>query len=81
MACAIPETRNPAWISGQLQPAAAFLIGNPRAVAAPPGQIVVGTWGGDYGQLLSELVDEPLASASGVEVLQDVANADPRKTK
>lgn len=60
---------------------AAFLIGNSRSVAATPGQIVVGTWGGDYGQLLSELVDKPFASASGVEVLQDVANVDPRKTK
>lgn len=61
--------------------ASTLLIGNSRSVAAAPGQIVVGTWGGDYGQLLSELVDKPLASASSVEVLQDVANADPRKTK
>ena len=70
-----------AFLSLSCASGAACLIGSPRSLAAAPGQIVVGTWGGDYGQLLSELVDKPFASASGVEVLQDVANVDPRKTK
>ena len=48
---------------------------------AEAGQVVVGTWGGDYGQLLSDLIDKPLLAPKGIEVLQDVANADPRKTK
>ncbi|MGJ5199577.1 MULTISPECIES: PotD/PotF family extracellular solute-binding protein [unclassified Bradyrhizobium] len=60
---------------------ATFLFGNPRSVAAANGPIVVGTWGGDYGQLLGDLLDKPLASVKGVEVVQDVANVDPRKTK
>lgn len=48
---------------------------------AESSKVVVGTWGGDYGQLLSDLVDKPLLAPRGIEVLQDVANADPRKTK
>jgi putative spermidine/putrescine transport system substrate-binding protein len=48
---------------------------------AESGQVVVGTWGGDYGQLLSDLIDKPLLAPKGIEVLQDVANADPRRTK
>ena len=60
--------------------AAAALAASPRA-GADTGQVVVGTWGGDYGQLLSDLIDKPLLAPKGIEVLQDVANADPRKTK
>jgi putative spermidine/putrescine transport system substrate-binding protein len=45
------------------------------------GKVVVGTWGGDYGQLLGDLIDKPLLTPKGIEVLQDVASADPRKTK
>src|SRR5215472_8791169 len=51
------------------------------AAHAESSQVVVGTWGGDYGQLLSDLIDKPLLAPKGVEVLQDVANADPRRTK
>ena len=42
---------------------------------------MVGTWGGDYGQLLSDIVDKPLMTPKGIEVVQDIANDDPRKTK
>jgi len=48
---------------------------------AESSKVVVGTWGGDYGQLLNDLVDKPLMAPRGIEVLQDVANEDPRKTK
>src|SRR5215471_9222911 len=61
--------------------AATALATHVPATHAETGQVVVGTWGGDYGQLLSDLIDKPLLAPKGVEVLQDVANADPRKTK
>ena len=61
--------------------AATLLASRPRLARAEGSQVVVGTWGGDYGQLLSDLIDKPLLAPKGVEVLQDVANADPRKTK
>ena len=61
--------------------AATLLAARPRLARAEGSQVVVGTWGGDYGQLLSDLIDKPLLAPKGVEVLQDVANADPRKTK
>lgn len=61
--------------------AATLLASQPRLARAEGSQVVVGTWGGDYGQLLSDLIDKPQLAPKGVEVLQDVANADPRKTK
>jgi len=61
--------------------AATMLASDARLAHAESGQVVVGTWGGDYGQLLSDLVDKPIVAPKGLEVLQDVANAEPRKTK
>jgi putative spermidine/putrescine transport system substrate-binding protein len=61
--------------------AATMLASNAQLARAQSGQVVVGTWGGDYGQLLNDLVDKPILAPKGIEVLQDVANADPRKTK
>jgi putative spermidine/putrescine transport system substrate-binding protein len=51
------------------------------SAARAAGQVVVGTWGGDYAALLDSNIDKPLIAPSGVEVLQDVASQDPRKTK
>ncbi|CCD94411.1 putative ABC transporter (substrate binding protein) [Bradyrhizobium sp. ORS 375] len=59
---------------------AALASGMPTA-RAEGGQVVVGTWGGDYGQLLSDIIDKPIMAPKGFEIVQDVANADPRKTK
>lgn len=59
---------------------AAYTAGLP-GVRAQSNQVVVGTWGGDYGQLLGSEIDKPLVAPAGIEVLQDIANADPRKTK
>lgn len=59
---------------------AAYTAGLP-GVRAQSNQVIVGTWGGDYGQLLGSEIDKPLLAPAGIEVLQDVANADPRKTK
>jgi putative spermidine/putrescine transport system substrate-binding protein len=64
-----------------LSAGAAALASNMPIARADAGQVVVGTWGGDYGQLLSDLIDKPLLGPKGIEVLQDVANGDPRKTK
>lgn len=50
-----------------------------RARAA--GQVVVGTWGADYAALLESNIDKPVVAPLGVEVLQDIGNAEPRKTK
>src|SRR5215831_17654755 len=61
--------------------AAAGLASAAPVARAEASQVIVGTWGGDYGQLLSDLIDKPLLAPMGIEVLQDVANADPRKTK
>jgi len=51
----------------------------PNATAA--GQVIVGTWGGDYGNLLQEHIDRPLAAPAGLNVVQDVASAPPRRVK
>lgn len=48
---------------------------------AEGGQVVVGTWGGDYGQLLTDIIDKPILVPKGYEIVQDIANNDPRKTK
>jgi putative spermidine/putrescine transport system substrate-binding protein len=65
----------------ELSAGATALASNMAVARADSGQVVVGTWGGDYGQLLSDLIDKPLLVPRGIEVLQDVASADPRKTK
>ena len=56
---------------------AAPLIGRANAQAAP---VIVGTWGGDYGELLASNIDVPLLRPAGVEVQQDGGPQDPRKT-
>ena len=55
-----------------------FIPGRARAA---DGQAVVGTWGGDYAELLSANIDKPILKPAGIEVLQDVAPQDPRKAK
>ncbi len=60
---------------------AAAAAGLPGLGRAQGRQVVVGTWGGDYGELLRQNIDLPLVQPQGIEVLQDVAVADPRKAK
>ncbi|MCW3474236.1 ABC transporter substrate-binding protein [Limobrevibacterium gyesilva] len=50
-----------------------------RASAA--GQVVVATWGGDYGELLTRNVEKPLLTPVGIEAVQDLGSQDARKTK
>ncbi|WP_448112343.1 extracellular solute-binding protein [Mesorhizobium amorphae] len=38
-------------------------------------------WGGDYGDLMRKLIDQPLLAPQGVEVLQVIGDEDSRKTK
>jgi putative spermidine/putrescine transport system substrate-binding protein len=45
------------------------------------GQVVVGTWGGDYGELLQQTIDRPIVQPMGIEVVQDVGSHVPRMTK
>ncbi|MCO6414596.1 extracellular solute-binding protein [Siccirubricoccus sp. KC 17139] len=60
---------------------AALTAGAPRLPRAQGAQLVVGTWGGDYGEILRQAVDEPVARPAGLEPVQDVAPAPPRKAK
>ncbi len=53
----------------------------PRMARAQSAQVVVGTWGGDYGDLLRESIDGPLMKPMGIEVLQDISGPVPRRTK
>jgi len=55
-------------------------LGVSRARGAS-GAIVVGTWGGDYQNLLQKYVAEPLLAPQGMEVVYDTANDTVRKTK
>ncbi len=48
---------------------------------AQSSEVVVGTWGGDYGGLLQSTIDVPLLKPLGISVSQDIANNDPRRTK
>jgi putative spermidine/putrescine transport system substrate-binding protein len=45
------------------------------------GQVVVGTWGGDYAELLAENIEKPLIAPKAIEVLPDIGSPDARKTK
>ncbi len=59
--------------------AAATLL--PRFAAAEDPQVVVGTWGGDYGDLLREHVDDGIMKPMGIQALQDISGPVPRRTK
>ncbi|BBK29582.1 putative spermidine/putrescine transport system substrate-binding protein [Stella humosa] len=60
--------------------AAALAAGFPMPALAK-GPVVVGTWGGDYQELLTANFEKPVLEKKGIEVIHDVGNAPPRKTK
>lgn len=60
--------------------AAAVAAGFPMPALAK-GPVVVGTWGGDYQALLTANFEKPILEKKGIEVIHDVGNAPPRKTK
>lgn len=51
------------------------------ARAAPSGQVVVGTWGGDYQNLQQQNIVDAIVKPTGVDVIFDPANDTVRKTK
>ena len=50
-------------------------------LAQAKGQIVVGTWGGDYARLLHKNIEDPLLIPAGWEVIQDQAGDPERRAK
>ncbi|HME21041.1 MAG TPA: extracellular solute-binding protein [Acetobacteraceae bacterium] len=62
---------------------AATLLAAPGIIrsARAAEQCVVGTWGGDYAQLLRENIDDPILRPAGIEVVQDIGDQDPRVAK
>jgi putative spermidine/putrescine transport system substrate-binding protein len=52
-----------------------------RAARADGGQVVVGTWGGDYARLLHENIEAPLLEPKGIQIVQDVGDEAPRLAK
>lgn len=59
----------------------AALAATPFSALAQSKQAVIGTWGGDYRNLLESNIVEPIMVPEGWEVLYDIANAPPRKNK
>ncbi len=59
--------------------AAAF--GAPNIVRAQAGEVVVGTWGGDYAKLLNKNIEQPFLISEGWEVIQDQAGDPERRAK
>lgn len=66
-------------LAGALALAAPALIG--REARAEGGKLVVATWGGDYGRLLAENVEQPILARQGIEVIQDVGDEPQRVAK
>lgn len=52
----------------------------PGAARAAGGEVVVGTWGGDYQNFLQQFIS-PVVKPEGLDVVFDTANAVPRMTK
>lgn len=53
----------------------------PGAAFAQSNEMVVGTWGGTFGDLLKANVDDTFMNAAGYSVLQEVSGPVPRRTK
>lgn len=60
---------------------ATSMLGTRGALAGDGGQVVVGTWGGDYQNLQQEHVVDVVMKPLGIEVVFDTANDTVRKTK
>jgi putative spermidine/putrescine transport system substrate-binding protein len=61
--------------------AAAALAPSTREATAAGGQVVVGTWGGDYENLLQAHVAEQVMKPQGIEVIYDTGLDTARKVK
>jgi putative spermidine/putrescine transport system substrate-binding protein len=49
--------------------------------AAEPGHVIVSTQGGDYAELLNEIIDAPLVRPAGIDVIQDIGDKPARAAK
>ena len=61
--------------------AVALGLGRFPLANAAQSRVVVGTWGGDYGQLLAKNIETPLLKPLGIDVVQDQASDAPRRSK
>lgn len=64
--------------------AGSFALGavlEPSISQAASGKVVVGTWGGDYQNLLQQNIVDPLAKPAGLDVIMDTATEPVRKNK
>src|ERR1700741_2161988 len=61
--------------------AATARVPSVREAAAAGGQVVVGTWGGDYENLLQAHVAEQVMKPQGIEVIYDTGQDTARKVK
>jgi putative spermidine/putrescine transport system substrate-binding protein len=57
------------------------LLAAPAIARGQTGELVVGTWGGDYAALLTSEIEVPLLRPLGIAVQQDVGTPAARKTK
>ena len=81
-----PLTKSRAALSRRRFLSASALTGvaaaiGPRSTQAAGGKVVVGTWGGDYQNLIQKNISAPLLQPQGIEVIYDTGNDSPRKTK
>ncbi len=53
----------------------------PSGLMAADNEVIVGTWGGTFGDLLKANVDEPIMQPAGYKILQEVSGPVPRRTK
>src|ERR1051325_2783642 len=63
----------------------ATLLGATALAMARPAwaeeKVVIGTWGGDYANLLTKNIEKPLLGPKGIEVVQDQAPDSARRAK
>ena len=53
----------------------------PSALRAQSNDVIVGTWGGTFGDLLKANVDEPILAPAGYTIIQEISGPVPRRTK
>lgn len=53
----------------------------PSTAFAQSNEIIVGTWGGTFGDLLKANVDEAIMEPAGYSILQEISGPVPRRTK
>lgn len=61
--------------------AAAMGVSFSTEAFAQQSKVIVGTWGGDYGKLLTKNVETPFLTPKGIESVQDQASDAPRRAK